>query len=150
MGSNWVDSSRACGLVLGAAADAAGGKRKAPPGELGWSDMAAVAGVAVDLFGGRGSGAARFWLRVCGTAMTTWGVLGGAALARRGSLLARGLIAWFAEHAAALGLVAPTVDDDADAATRAVALGEVVALLRSRRGRVRATALDRRLGAGGG
>lgn len=63
----------------------------------------------------------------------------------RRELLARGLIGWFAEHASALGLSAPMIADDADAPARMTALSEVVTLLRSGRGRARATALDRRL-----
>lgn len=91
-----MSAGRAIGLVLGVAADAVAGDRKhgavgdGPARDL--RSMAAVSGVAVlagvliDPPGNKHTA-----LRVVGTALTTWGALGGSALATRGTALAREL-----------------------------------------------------------
>lgn len=91
-----VGAGRAIGLMLGVAADAVAGDGKhrgsSPDQSRDLRELATVSGVAV-LAGvlidplGKDNTA----LRVVGTALTTWGALGGAALATRGTALAREL-----------------------------------------------------------
>lgn len=87
MGSNGVGVGRAIGLLLGVAADGVGGEHKrGVPGPLSARGAAIALGVAADRLGKD-----RAALRVLGTALTTWGALGGAALAAQGTMLARQL-----------------------------------------------------------
>lgn len=82
-----MSAGRAMGLVLGVAADGVVGDRKqAAPRPLSISSAAMVLGFGIERIG-RNS----FLLRAIGTAMTTWGALGGAALAAQGTALARQL-----------------------------------------------------------
>lgn len=82
-----MSAGRALGLVIGVAADGVVGDRKpAAGGGLSLSGAAMVLGWGIDRLGRNG-----FWLRTIGTAMTTWGALGGAALASQGAALARQL-----------------------------------------------------------
>lgn len=91
-----MGAGRAAGLVLGVAADAIAGERKAGGTSGGSSrdmrDLATLSGVAVlagIVVDPRDKN--HTTLRVLSTALTTWGVLGGAGLAARGTALAREL-----------------------------------------------------------
>lgn len=89
-----VGAARAWGLAVGMVSDAVWGHRKvarkppvgarpAPP----WlGDVALLAGTALDRIGRRSG-----LLRCAGTALATWGALGGAELADRGTILVREL-----------------------------------------------------------
>ncbi|MGH3518261.1 MAG: cobalamin biosynthesis protein, partial [Haloechinothrix sp.] len=90
-----MSAGRAIGLVLGVIADALAGDRTSrqaarhrgatPPPAL-VSGAAVLAGTALDRLGKRST-----LLRIGGTALAAWGVLGGAALAARGTALVREL-----------------------------------------------------------
>lgn len=80
--------------------------------------------------------------RLRATALRLVGDLGRAQL----QLLDRGLLRWFAQHGAALGVELDVADAaDGDAPGRAAAMTTALEALRARRGRMRSTPLDRRL-----
>lgn len=81
-------AGRATGLLLGVAADGITGDKRTAS-RAGGRVAALVAGVLAERLSSRGT--RRGLLGFAGTALATWGALGGAALAARGSTLARQL-----------------------------------------------------------